>query len=543
MTPRRKLPPGRVAAVLAAAWIAALVGAAAAAAYRIHGRFGAESAAQELRRYFRHDRLAGEDAGRVNVLLLGVPGAGYNGARMTDTILLLSIFPQAQRATLVSIPRDLAIDFPDGTRHKFNEAYGLADPPGRDAFLRIAEDAFGLELPYYATVDISGLEQIVDAVGGIWVWVDRPFHDLAFRDAGNPHASFQAGWSHMIGERALVYARARRGTNGEGTDYARAVRQQKVLVALRDRASSLRTRLDPLVLWRLANAMAAAIETNLRPWEMAALRRLMDGVEIERLPASVFTDVLDAAYEADGVFRLRPRGDSLESIRHRLANPLERPSVADRLAALALECGDSLLHSVEQSLPPIPVPRWVWDLSGPIVDTGVGQNVRGIVIHHDGIRHRPHKSGEAKAAALRKSVLRSSGWTDLPYHYLVDVDGRILEGAAESATTRTHTWTDPSDLLHIALLGNYAVDRPTEAQVESLLRLVDVKAREYDLPASHIRLHSELVATNCPGALAAEALQPLPRLPCDPAGTAVRSPDDTPVSPLRRAGRIEQPIE
>src|SRR5690606_36937395 len=150
-------------------------------------------AAQQLRHYFRRDPLRGEATGRVNVLLLGVPGAGYNGANMTDTMLLLSVFPPSRQATLLSIPRDPAIQLADGSRRQINEIYALAGPADRDAFLRTIADTLGLAVPYYATVDISGLERIVDAVGGVWVWVDRPFHDLAFRDAGNPHAVFRAG--------------------------------------------------------------------------------------------------------------------------------------------------------------------------------------------------------------------------------------------------------------------------------------------------------------------------------------------------------------
>lgn len=496
-----------VGAVLAA-WAGAIAVAATAAAYRLQQRFGIESAPRQLRRYFADEPLEGEVEGRVNVLLLGIPGAGYNGMRNTDTILLLSIFPKLRRATLLSVPRDLAIDFPDGSLRKINEAYEFGQRGDR-TFLDIMEGVLGVPVPYYAVIDIAGLKDLIDGVGGVWVWVDRSFRDLAFQKAENPNAFFNVGWSHMDGERALTYARARRGTNGEGTDFARANRQQKILVALRERVSSMRVRLSPLAIWAFMDAVARAVETSLQPWQMAALRRLLAGIDVERLPQSVFTDVLDAAYDSDGIFRLHPRGASLQPIHHRVANLLDRPSLAERLDTMANDCDESILE--ERDAPaPIPVPRWVWDLAGPIVDTGVRQEVRGIVIHHDGVRHDPQQSGEEKASELRQSLLRNDGWTELPYHYLIDVDGRVFEGAPETVATRTRTWHDPSNLLHIALLGNYSVDRPTEPQIESLVRFVAAKAHEYRIPASHIRLHGDLVGTSCPGDFARERLQPAP---------------------------------
>jgi len=527
-----------------AAWSSAIAVAATAAAYRLQQRFGIESAPRQLHRYLANEPLAGELDGRVNVLLLGVPGAGYNGMRNTDTIVLLSIFPELRRAALLSVPRDIAIEFPDGSLRKINEAYDFADRDGRrggPASLQILEGLLGVRVPDYAVIDIAGLKGIIDSVGGLWVWVDRPFRDLDFEKARNPYAFFEAGWTRMNGDRALVYARARRGTEGEGTDYARAIRQQKILVALRERLSSLRVRLNPLAVWRFVNALALSVETNLQPWQMMALRRLLAGIEVERMPPSVFTDVLDAAYDADGIFRLHPRGGSLELIHHRVANLLDRPSLADRLEAMANDCDDSMLGRLDTAAP-IPVPRWVWDLAGPIVDTGTSQEVRGIVIHHDGVRYDPQQTGEEKATELRQSVLRNDGWTDLPYHYLIDVDGRVFEGAAETVVTRTRTWHDPSNLLHIALLGNYSIDRPTDVQIDSLLRLVAAKAEEYRIPASHIHLHGDLVDTSCPGDFVRERLQPAPW--CAPG-----VPRAAPVGDAPRTGstagvrRIEPKIE
>lgn len=100
------------------------------------------------------------------------------------------------------------------------------------------------------------------------------------------------------------------------------------------------------------------------------------------------------------------------------------------------------------------------------------------------------------------------GWPDVPYHYLIDQDGRIFTGRPEKYPCNTHTDYDPTDALHIAFLGNYSKLEPTPAQLDALHRLVRAKARQYGITATEIRLHHELVAdTECPGINARRRLE------------------------------------
>ena len=145
--------------------------------------------------------------------------------------------------------------------------------------------------------------------------------------------------------------------------------------------------------------------------------------------------------------------------------------------------------------------RAAWDHSPPVPYAGRVQQIRRIVIHHDAVDYRPEQTGEDKVRALLRSV-RRDGWPDLPYHYLIDRDGRIFAGRPEQFagyTNNRHTGYDPGDTLHIALLGNYNRLTPTAAQLESLITLVRAKANQYAVPDSAIKLHAELAATACPG--------------------------------------------
>ena len=113
--------------------------------------------------------------------------------------------------------------------------------------------------------------------------------------------------------------------------------------------------------------------------------------------------------------------------------------------------------------------------------------------------------------ALLRGVREKYGWSDLPYHYLVDRDGRVFVGRPERYAGDTHTEYDPGDALHIALLGNYSKLEPTAAQMDAVIALVVMKADQYNLTPSAIFLHGDLADTECPGSQRAPPFQS-PRL-------------------------------
>jgi len=146
------------------------------------------------------------------------------------------------------------------------------------------------------------------------------------------------------------------------------------------------------------------------------------------------------------------------------------------------------------------VPRAAWDPLPPASFALPAQHPHRIVIHHDAVDYRPDQTGEEKMRLLLRASRQREGWPDVPYHYLIDRNGRIFTGRPEKYPGDTRTDYDPTDALHIAFLGNYSKLEPTPAQLDTLRRLVRVKARQYGIAATEIRLHHELVAdTECPG--------------------------------------------
>jgi len=177
----------------------------------------------------------------LNILLLGVDKS-ENGASRTDTIILVNIDPVAKSANMMSIPRDLKVVIPGYGVDKINAAFALGDfnkvqGGGAGLTIRTIEANLGIPIHNFVQIDFDGFVRMIDTVGGITVDVPYPIKDDTYPDEDYRYQRvyFPAGWQHLDGERALVYARTRH-QDGDGR---RSARQQQVLLALRDQAIGL----------------------------------------------------------------------------------------------------------------------------------------------------------------------------------------------------------------------------------------------------------------------------------------------------------------
>jgi LCP family protein required for cell wall assembly len=439
------------------------------------------------------DALPCDATQRMNVLLLGLTWNPDEG--LTDTILFASFEVDARRALLVSVPRDLSVPFPDGEFRKINEAYRFGEMRnagmGGPFTAEVVGDVLGARISRFAIVDISGLEAIVDDLHGVPVAVDH-----AFTDELLPNASFDLGWEWLSGERALTLMRARHGGYGEESDFARIRRQQKVLLAIKDRLFSPTVVLNPVVVHHLVGDVIHSVRTNLRASEIVALARLASNLDSSAVRRTSLAEeqVVAEMQGEDGTYLLEPAGIGFEVIRLRmrelLAGAAGTSAPANGVRPLAI------------------VARQEWDAHPPSYQ-GPPQVIRRIVVHHDGVHYDGSVPGSEKMRRLLQSVQRLNGWPDVPYHFIVDVDGRVYEGRAESWPGDTKTDYDPSGL-HIALQGDFSERPPTAAQLDALARLVELKASQFHIEPTEIYLHNELAETQCPGAGAVAALAAAP---------------------------------
>ncbi|HKW49424.1 MAG TPA: peptidoglycan recognition family protein [Gemmatimonadaceae bacterium] len=131
----------------------------------------------------------------------------------------------------------------------------------------------------------------------------------------------------------------------------------------------------------------------------------------------------------------------------------------------------------------------------------VPQHITSITLHHEGSPEplRPSDDPVAKLRGLQSWGERDRNWWDVPYHFLIDLDGRIYEGRDWHYMGETNTTYDPSGHLLISILGNYNRQEPTQKQLDAIADLMAWATTEFHVPLDSIRGHYQYAETNCPG--------------------------------------------
>lgn len=186
---------------------------------------------------------AWEGTDRVNILLLGIdrrPGEAF--ISRTDSMMVISINPATESASILSIPRDLYVDIPGYGQDRINTAlvYGSRDGDYLDgAALAMQTVSSNLNIPihHFVLVDFGAFVRIIDILEGIDVEVPYDIDDSLYpsMDYGYDPLYIPAGLHHFDGQMALKYARTRHADS----DFNRAYRQQQVLFAARTSALNL----------------------------------------------------------------------------------------------------------------------------------------------------------------------------------------------------------------------------------------------------------------------------------------------------------------
>jgi len=213
---------------------------------------------------------------QINILLLGMRGTDHQkdqggGNYLSDTNILLSIRPEEKKAAMLSIPRDLFATIDGFGKNRINASYALNLEKYKDgdkAAEKTIEDfekILGVDIQYYVKIDFVGFEKTIDILGGVDINIEKSFTDSEYPDLnyGYQTISFEKGLEHMDGDRALKFVRSRHGNGGEGSDFARAKRQQQILSATKDKALSFSTLLNPIKINRLIASVGDHVRTDM----------------------------------------------------------------------------------------------------------------------------------------------------------------------------------------------------------------------------------------------------------------------------------------
>lgn len=220
---------------------------------------------------------------RQNLLILGVDSNGsdtdrFRGTR-SDTILLMNIDPASHSINAISIPRDSKVYLADDKGvQKINHAHAIG---GVELTKKTVEDTLGVKIDRYIVINTEGVRKLVDTIGGIPVYVEKPLNYDDF--AGKLHIHLDKGVHVLNGVQAEGFLRFRHDGLG---DIGRTSRQQWFLKSLLD------TLQKPSIIPQIPEALKIAmtyIKTDMTLYELSHLAALMrdinmDSVEVATLP-------------------------------------------------------------------------------------------------------------------------------------------------------------------------------------------------------------------------------------------------------------------
>ncbi|MDN6735772.1 MAG: LCP family protein [Tetragenococcus koreensis] len=242
-----------------------------------------------------------------SVLLLGIDTGdlGRTEQGRSDTMMVATVNPQENKSTLVSIPRDTYVDIiGHDTQDKINHAYAFG---GASMSMDTVSNFLDIPIDHYVSINMEGIKELVDAVGGVDV-----NNDLEFEQDGH---TYSFGKIHLNGDEALGYLRMRH-EDPEG-DYGRQKRQRAVVEAVVDKTLSLS---GVIQYQQVLDAMEDNMETDLSFDNMRSLALNYRGAfsNIDQL------QLQGDGFMQDGVSYQRVDEDELQEVQEALQEQLNQ---------------------------------------------------------------------------------------------------------------------------------------------------------------------------------------------------------------------------
>lgn len=325
------------------------------------------------------DKVKGEDAGRINILLLGMRGEELSGGGLlADTIMVASLVPAENKVSLFSIPRDLYVQDP-GTqsKSKINAVYAYGEEKkaggGMEDMRAVVGDIVGQEIGYALVINFKGFKELVDSIGGVDVELKQPFEEsmqfneekvcdsyvftkktgkfenkyhtrsdgskylaVSYPLCTNPNTEcggdfkLPAGKQTLNGDQALCYARSRKTSS----DFDRAKRQQIVIQQIKEKAVSLGTLTDFDKVNGIINSLGNNIKTDMQAWEMKRLYEIASAMNSPQMFQKVLENneaglLYNPEQRPETGYILLPIGDNYNKIHEAFNNIFTAPAQAD----------------------------------------------------------------------------------------------------------------------------------------------------------------------------------------------------------------------
>ena len=234
----------------------------------------------------------------VNVLVLGSDqrdGAnaeigGVEEGMRSDTTIIVHVSADRSRIEMVSIPRDSLVEIPACTLTNgkttrpqrsamFNSAFAIGYDNGGDLPSAVActvstvQQNTGIPIDEVVVVDFAGFQSMIDAIGGVEMCIAEDVFD---KYTG---LNLTAGMHKLDGVQALQYARARHGTSFDGSDTARAGRQQQLIARVANEVLSKNLLTDGPNLMQFLSAATQSVKTDLSVSDLTGLAFSLRGID------------------------------------------------------------------------------------------------------------------------------------------------------------------------------------------------------------------------------------------------------------------------
>jgi hypothetical protein len=122
-----------------------------------------------------------------------------------------------------------------------------------------------------------------------------------------------------------------------------------------------------------------------------------------------------------------------------------------------------------------------------------------LTLHHGGVAFGRDKDPVAHLINLQRWSRKMRGWADIPYHYVIDLDGRVYAARDVMLAGDTNTQYDPAGHALVMVLGNFEEAEPTPAQIEAAAQTFAYIAKRFGIPIKTLASHKDYAETACPG--------------------------------------------
>ena len=141
--------------------------------------------------------------------------------------------------------------------------------------------------------------------------------------------------------------------------------------------------------------------------------------------------------------------------------------------------------------------EWGWN---PLIKKTDEAKITKITIHHGGVEFTKDNDPKEALRNLQEWSREEKDWIDIPYHFMIDLEGNIYEARPINYPGDTNTEYDPTGHALVEVMGNYEVQTFSYKQLNSMIELIAFLSREFNVPICDIKTHKDYSKmTDCPG--------------------------------------------